>query len=180
MAKLFLPDNTVLVNFALIHRMDLLGELIKSQGAWCLSVARECQRSAAVDPKYSDMTQAANIFGQPLFPDNAELVDTQTLRDSMASPGDPATQHLGEAETVAIMSRRRIDGYFLTDDRDAQALAAHNGIRVVTTWDLLRLAYRTNKLTQPVLAGYLSTLKGEHRGQPPGVVDSRSFHAWLR
>jgi hypothetical protein len=104
-AKLFLPDNTVLVNFALIHRMDLLGELIKSQGCWCISVARECQNSASVDPKYSDMTQAATIFGTPLLPSQAVLVDTRTLRDSMASPGDPATKHLGEAdaETEALV-----------------------------------------------------------------------------
>jgi hypothetical protein len=179
LAKLFLPDNTVLVNFALIHRMDLLGELVRSQGAWCVSVARECHNSTAIDPKYSDMAQAAAIFGQPLLPDNAERVDTQTLRVSMASPGEPATKHLGEAETVAIISRRRLDGFFLTDDRDAQRLAGHQGIPVVTTWDLLRLAYRTNKITEPVLAGYLRTLKAERRGQPLGVTDQRSFQAWL-
>jgi len=46
----------------------------------------------------------------------------------MASPGEPATKHLREAETVAIMSRRRIDGFLFTDDRDAQALADHHGV----------------------------------------------------
>lgn len=179
MAKLFLPDNTVLVNFALIHRMDLLGELIKTQGCWCISVARECRNSAAVDPKYADMAQASAIFGTPLVPDQAEHVEIRTLRETMASPGEPATKHLGEAETVAIMSRRHIDGFFLTDDRDAQALATHHGIPVVTTWDLLRLAHRINKLSQPVLAGYLRALRAERRGQPPGVTDQRSFLAWL-
>jgi hypothetical protein len=83
-SKLLLPDNTVLVNFALIHRMDLLGELIKTHGAWCISVARECQKSAAVDPKYSDMRQAAATFGDPLHPDNVERVDTQVLRSCLS------------------------------------------------------------------------------------------------
>lgn len=179
MAKLFLPDNTVLVNFALIHRMDLLGELINGRGTWCISVANECQKSANAVSNLADMTQAPSIFGTPLHPDQVELIDTRTLRDSIASPGDAATKHLGEAETVAIISRRQIDGLFLTDDGDAQALAAHHGIAVVTTWDLLRLAYRVGKITQPVLAGYLRTLAAENRGRPPGVNDQTAFQAWL-
>jgi predicted nucleic acid-binding protein len=178
-ATLFLPDNTVLVNFALIHRMDLLGDLLANKGSWCLSVARECARSAAADPKFADMNDAATIFGTPLVPDRAELVDTQTLRVSMAAPGEPVTQHLGEAETVAIISRRRIDGCFLTDDRGARTLAVHHGITVVSTWDLLRVAHRANKVSKPVLDGYLKTLKSEGRGQPPGVVDEASFASWL-
>lgn len=180
MAKLFLPDNTVLVNFALIHRMDLLTELINGRGAWCISVANECHNSANAVSNLSDMTQAPAIFGTPLHPDQAERIDTRTLRDNIASPGDAATKHLGEAETVAIISRRQIDGLFLTDDRDAQALAAHNGIATVTTWDLLRLAYRVGKITEPVLAGYLRTLTAENRGRPPGVNNQASFKAWLQ
>lgn len=88
----------------------------------------------------------------------------------MASPGDLTTKHLGEAGTIAIIRRRSIDGFFLTDDRDAKALAVRHGIRVVTTWDLLLLAHRTGKVTKPVLSGYLRTLKSNNRGAPPGVT----------
>jgi predicted nucleic acid-binding protein len=175
-AKLFLPDNTVLINFAIIQRIDLLAELINQRGTWCISVARECKNSATY---YPNMADAPAIFGTPLFPDRAERIDTENLRTSMAGPGDPATRHLGEAETVAIMNRRQIDGFFLTDDQDAKALAAHHGIPDVSTWDLLRLAYRTNKATAPVLAGYLKTLKAAQRGNPPGVTNQHTFHAWL-
>jgi hypothetical protein len=81
----------------------------------------------------------------------------------VADPGAPATKHLKEAETIAIMNRRRNDGFFLTDDHDAKALATYHNIPVVSIWDLLRMAYRTNKTTAPTLAGYL---KATHPASP--------------
>ncbi|WP_457180913.1 hypothetical protein [Mycobacteroides abscessus] len=176
MAKLFLPDNTVLINFAIIGRMDLLAELLNGQGSWCLSISRECANSQPYQP---DLVQASAIFGPPLVPDRAEHEDALFLRDSMASPGDPSTKHRGEAETIAIINRRRIDGLFLTDDRDATDLAMRHGIAVVTTWDLLRLAYRVDKVTKTDLSGYLRTLKLQRRGQPPTVTDPEQLDAWL-
>jgi hypothetical protein len=123
--KLFLRDTTVLINFAIIRRMDLLAELLKGQGSWCLSIARECSRSQAYHP---DLDQAGAIFGTPLIADRREIIDARTLREAMASPGEPATKHLGEAETVAIISARQLDGLFLTDDRDAVSLAHRHHI----------------------------------------------------
>lgn len=52
------PDNTVLINFALINRMDLLNRLANGNGRWCATVAAECAESARhphltmVDPGY--------------------------------------------------------------------------------------------------------------------------------
>lgn len=57
MAKLFLPDNTVLINFAIIGRMDLLAELLNGQGSWCLSISRECANSQPYQP---DLVQASS------------------------------------------------------------------------------------------------------------------------
>lgn len=176
MPKLFLPDNTVLINFAIVRRMDLLAELLKGQGSWCLSIARECRKSQDYHP---DLTEAGAIFGEPLIPDAREIVDARVLREAMASPGEPATKHLGEAETIAIISARQLDGLFLTDDRDAAALAHRHDITAVTTWDLLRLAHKTTKVTRPVLTGYLRTLKGAGRGQPPGITSPDDLTPWL-
>lgn len=176
MARLFLPDNTVLINFAIIRRMDLLAELVHGQGSWCMAIAGECQNSQAY---YPDLAAASTIFGAPLIPTSVEHQDTLILRDSMASPGDPTTKHRGEAETIAIISRRRIDGLFLTDDRDAKDLATRHSIPFVTTWDLLHLAHRVNKVTKPVLSGYLRTLKSQQRGNPPGVTNPDHLDNWL-
>ncbi|MCV7225277.1 hypothetical protein [Mycolicibacterium komossense] len=176
MPKLFLPDNTVLINFAIIRRMDLLAELLKGQGAWCLSIARECRDSQAFHP---DLEQAGAIFGPPLIPDGTEIIDARILREAMASPGEPATKHLGEAETIAIISARRLDGLFLTDDGGAAALARRHQITAVSTWDLLRLAHKANKVTRPVLTGYLRTLKGAGRGQPRDITSLDDLTPWL-
>src|SRR6185312_1176366 len=100
------PDNTVLVNFAIINRIDLLERLANGNGRWCATVATECAESAT-RPELATLTGAREIFGEPLFPDAAEHQDVRLLRDQLASPGDPPTRHLGEAETIAIIVRRQ-------------------------------------------------------------------------
>ncbi|MCT7366350.1 hypothetical protein [Mycolicibacterium llatzerense] len=159
--------------------MDLLADLVNGHGQWCLTIARECTRSQV---HYSDLVHANGIFGSPLTPSPAELIQTQILRTGMASPGEPSTQHLGEAESIAIILYRTIDAIFLTDDLGAKTLAARHDIKVVTTWDLLRMACRVGKLAADVLAGYLRTLAANNRGHPPGVVpaDPASITAWLQ
>jgi hypothetical protein len=83
MTILFFPDNTVLVNFALINRMDLLERLTNGHGTWCGTVAAECRNSAKI-PELAAMEAAGQIFGTPLYPDAAELQDTLILRDGLA------------------------------------------------------------------------------------------------
>jgi len=82
------PDNTVLINFALINRMDLLHRLANGKGRWCASVASEC-RNSAKRPDLAALDDAEEIFGEPLYPDQAELQDAQALRSLLAAPGDP-------------------------------------------------------------------------------------------
>jgi hypothetical protein len=95
---LMFPDNTVLINFAIINRMDLLGRLANGNGQWCATVAIECSASAK-RPELAALGGAGEIFGEPLRPDEAEHQDIGVLRDQLAAPGEPRTQHLGEAET---------------------------------------------------------------------------------
>jgi predicted nucleic acid-binding protein len=172
------PDNTVLINFAIINRMDLLGRLANGIGRWCATVATECAESAKL-PELAALSVALEIFGEPLFPDDAEHQDVRVLRDQLASPGDPATQHLGEAETIAIIVRRRLSCFFVTDDGSARRLAAQNGIQVVSTWHLLKIAHRAGLLDADTFWGYVQTLRGRGRGTPPGVRDRPSFDQWL-
>lgn len=101
------------------------------------------------------------------------------LRNQLASPGDPPTKHLGEAETVAIITRRRLSCFFVTDDRDAARLASQNGITVASTWRLLQVAHRKKWIDADTLWGYLQTLEVNDRGTPPGVRDRAAFDKWL-
>ncbi|HUN36982.1 MAG TPA: hypothetical protein VMU95_33710 [Trebonia sp.] len=178
MAVLMFPDNTVLINFAIINRMDLLDRLANGNGRWCATVAIECAESAK-RPELAALDGAREIFGQPLFPDQAELQDTGVLRDQLASPGDRPTQHLGEAETIAIIKRRQLSRcFFVSDDRSAARLAAQNGIKVVGTWHLLKVAHRKGWVDADTFWGYVLTLKRNSRGAPPGVRDRSSFDKW--
>ena len=171
------PDNTVLINFAIINRMDLLERLANGNGRWCATVATECAESAK-RPGLTALNESGGIFGDPLFPDGAEHQDIRVLRDQLASPGDRPTQHLGEAETIAIIIRRQLSCFFVSDDRGAARLAAQNGIQVVGTWHLLKVAHRKGWVDADAFWGYVLTLEGQGRGVPTGVWDRSSFDKW--
>lgn len=176
--SLFFPDNTVLNNFAIIHLMDELGDLIDDRGRWCATVAGECAKGAT-KPGLEDMAKASAIFGDALYPAGAEYTDTQTIRERMLKPGDTDTDHLGEAETIAIMSRRQMQGFFVTDDRDAAREAKAEGIRVVSTWDILRLFVRVGRMTLNNFHVHAATLVNASRGFPPGWPNKTAVEVWL-
>lgn len=178
MPDFFFPDNPVLVNFAHINRMDLLARLLNGKGKWCATVAQECDRSS-IEPGLDAMKQAHSIFGDPLYPEDAEHLDTYMLRQRITQPDDHPQKSLGEAETLAIMSRRFMTGFFISDDREAMRLAREHHIAVVTTWDLLRLAAKATFVDRDTLWGYVQTLKAQDRGTPSGVRSRPSFDAWV-
>lgn len=178
MAVLLFPDNTVLINFAIINRMELLARLANGNGRWCASVAIECHESSHY-PGLGALTGAGAIFGEPLYPEPAEHQDLQLLRQELAGPGDPPGKQVGEAETLAIMTRRRVHGFFVTDDVEATRLAAKYDVPVVSTWKLLLVAARKKWVDADTLWGYVQTLRDHDRGTPHGVYDRTSFDKWL-
>lgn len=178
MTTVMFPDNTVLVNFAHLNRVALLGVLFPSR-QWCATVASECGKSATV-PGLSDLHSAPAVFGAPLYPNPAEHVDTQILRTAMSRPDDERHKHLGEAETIAIVSRRRIHAVFVTDDRSAKARAAAHGILVIDTWRVFQLAHRKGLLTAAEVWADLQTLAAKERGGPPKVRSKEDCDAWLQ
>ena len=108
MATLFFADNTVLVNFGHIDRMDLLERILNGRGRWCATVESECSRSSRVDGLEA-LRRAPAIFGTAWFPESqVERLDVLVFRDKLAGPGDPRHAHLGEAETIALMTRRNV------------------------------------------------------------------------
>lgn len=178
MSRLFFSDNTVLVNFAHIDRVELLEKLLNGKGRWCATVAHECALSSSV-AGLEALAAVADIFGEPERPNAAELVDTRVLRERMSSPGDHRFAHLGEAETVAVMSRRFSTSYFVTDDGGATVIAIAEGLHVLTTWDLLRALVRAGLIARDQLWADLEVLRKAGRGRPPGVYGRPSFIAWL-
>ncbi len=110
----------------------------------------------------------------------AELQDTRILRDALAGPGDDDPyKHLGEAETIAIVTRRRLRCFFATDDTGAAQLAASNNVPTADTWHLLKVAHRKRWLDADTLWGYVQTISAQKRRGPGGVSDRLSFDKWL-
>jgi predicted nucleic acid-binding protein len=180
MSALLFPDNTVLVNFGLLSRVDLFAELVDARGAWTHTIATECERSAQHDDLES-LSRMRDILGAPLYPSTRERIDTYSIRARLAAPGDPPTAHLGEAETIAIMLAREIRGAFVTDDRGARRLAEAPDIqiRTYTTGDLLRLAVRASRIDADTCWELLQKLRSLGR-RIPGAPGARGdFDHWV-
>lgn len=185
MATLFFPDNTVLINFGYLRRMDLLKQLAKNP-AWCGTVAIECQESSTF-PDLEDLTQARSIFGEPLRPEGpVEHQLVEIYRQKLAAPGDPKHKNLGEAETVAIITNRSFEAIFVSDDRGAADLVSTRSptdapIRVITTWELLRVARRVQFIDEDTLWSYVQVLERYRRHQPPfpAARSREDFKKWL-
>lgn len=170
------PDTTVLINFAIINRMDLLARLTNGHGRWCATVSREWEDWT---PRLRLVAIPWEIFGDPLRPDPAELEYARTLRTRLARPGKNPYRHLGEAETIAIVTRRGLRCFFVTDDRSAQQLARRHGVPTVDTWQLLRLGHAKGWVDADTLWGYVQTLRDHRRGGLREVTDRPSFDKWL-
>ncbi len=105
-------------------------------------------------------------------------MNTEVFRTQPAKPGDPKTANLGEAESLAIIIERDLKAIFITDDNGALALAENKNIPHLTTWDLLKLFVRTNKLEREKAWGYVMTLGG-HQRRYRELRDKDSFFLWL-
>lgn len=180
MSALLFPDNTVLINFGLLSRVDLFAELVDGRGAWTHTIATECDRSAQRED-LAALTRMRDILGTPFYPSARERIDTFSLRARLAAPGDPPTAHLGEAETIAIMLAREIAGAFVTDDRGARRLAQAPDIRIATytTGDLLRLAVRASRIDADTCWELLQRLRGLGRRIPDVPGARGDYEHWV-
>lgn len=174
MVSFFFADNTVLVSFATIGRMDLLQTLFNGKGAWCPTVRDECHDSANF-PGLGSIIDADTFLGAPIMPTKSELLRAQQFRTQLAKPGESKYKHLGEAETLAVMVGRYNFEILVTDDLDAKRLAAHHNVRVVTTLGLLKLVERLNLAQPHDVIDYLRVLRS--RGAPviTSVTDLRNW-----
>lgn len=162
--RLFFPDNTVLINFTLIERIDLLEIILNGRGNWVGAVHAECERSCDV-ADLSGMRDVFEFMNAPLIAETVERVDARAIQSQLRTPSDPPSKSYGEAETIAVLSRRRIDAVFLTDDNDAIAYISDEfpEIKVARTTDLLALAVNCGKLPADDAIANLQRLRARRR-----------------
>lgn len=177
----FLPDNTVLINFSILKRHDLLGWFVRGQGAWTAGVALECDSSARRTSL--DMAPWSEIFGTPLMPTRAERIDALIIADGLRKPGDAGyARHMGEAESIAIIRNRGMRAVFLTDDHDAARAAATHSIVVASSTKILAVAAAMDRLTHQDARQCLADLLNQDRvlGDRPSVHEFDSEVERLR
>lgn len=177
MTFLLFPDNTVLVNFAHISRVELLEDLLSGHGGWTATIAEECARSARTTG-LADLESVRHFLGTPLRPDRAERVTTHLIRARLARTVDKPTDHLGEAEAFAIITSRVITAIFITDDVAATRLAISLGIRTMSTGELLKLAVHTKRLSVDDAWAHIEDLWAKGRTLPHCPLTLGQFRRW--
>lgn len=127
-----LLDNTVLSNFGLVGRIELLTTALGNQVATTLQVIDEFNNGVARDrlPKIKlDWLEVINLEAEE------EILYQELLNRVNA----------GEAACLAVASQR--NGRILTDDRDARKLAAQLKIPVSGTLGILLRLVQIDALT---------------------------------
>lgn len=150
---IFLLDNTVLSNFALVNRIELLTNAFGNQSATTSQVLDEFENGVArgrLPETRLDWLEILDMEAEeePLF---GELL---------------ARVNAGEASCLAIAVQR--NGRVLTDDRDARKLAAQLKIPVSGTLGILLRLVQINVLAlseandilgQMIIGGYRSPVE---------------------
>lgn len=122
MSDPFLYDAVTLRHFATIGRLSVLESVhrFRTPPRWTDAVHREIADNAG--DSACDAVLANSWLGTPETPlDETELLAVMALRTSFARIGEPATKHLGEAQSI-IMAKR-LGASFVTDDRAAYEAA---------------------------------------------------------
>lgn len=150
---MLLLDNTVLSNFALVNRIELLTKALGNQVATTPQVIDE----------FKDGIARGRLPETRL--DWIEILDIEAEEESLFRE-IMVRLNAGEASCLAVAARR--NGRVLTDDRDARKLAAQLKIPVSGTLGILLRLVQIDVLTTPeaneflgqmIAAGYRSPVE---------------------
>lgn len=136
MAPAVFPDNTVLINFVTVGRLDLLEAWLRGRGRWTQAVSAEAWASAVFHPGLANL-HADGWLGEPIEIDEPGAVrDVERLRRNVFGGMDDAPrQHLGESQTCYLLTRvpEWAGSWWVSDDRDSLEFAKHKGITTLDT-----------------------------------------------
>lgn len=178
MAHLVFTDTTVCLNLDLVGRADLLTAVARENARWTATIQRECLRQEALQSMPGFAARIEAQLGEPLHPRDDEHQAIRNLRRTMAAPGDHPEAHLGEAETLTIIDRRRLEAIFVSDDLKARPFAG--GKPCIGTFDFLRLALRLRVIDEVELRRIRTELLKHRRVHDPAVRSAQRFEAWLQ
>ena len=144
------PDNTVLCNFAVVDRLDLLRAFLTNRGRVVEAVAHELRASAERVPHLAQL-DPVEWFGEPIrIEDEAEIRAVEvTRRGVFGGTAKEPLQHLGESQALYVIGNRpefQSSGW-VTDDGEAYRLATRRGILVRRTVDIFESLVANGEVT---------------------------------
>jgi len=151
-----LVDNTVLSNFALVGRIELIPLALGSNVSTTTQVAAEFQDGVARGRLPE--TRLAWLEVLELLPEELDLYSEQLKR-----------VNAGEAACLAVAAHR--NGRVLTDDRDARKLAAQMKIPVSGTLGVLLRLVQIDELTLPEANNMLKQMIAQGYRSPVEKLD---------
>lgn len=166
MANKVFPDNTVLCNFAVVHRTDLLRDWLRGRGRWTEAVEDEARRSARVLPGMATVL-AEGWLGEALAPESdGEEDQILTVRRAVfGGRDDEPTKHLGEAMTVVLIQRRAelAGSWWVSDDQAALDYARRQGITARDTMHVMAELVAEGALTARDAFAFMQTMRDRDR-----------------
>jgi len=134
------PDTTVVINFAVIDRLDLLTTYLSGRARMTQAVQAEVRKSALMVPHLAQFDMVALCGPAIVLNAESDRAGVAMMRKRFAAAGDSPTKHLGESETLYVMTSRvefsvsRI----LTEDRDAYRVAKALELLAVNTFEIFQ------------------------------------------
>lgn len=123
-------DTTVVCNFAAVGRTDLLWQILRGRGRWTSAVAYEVELASGYVAGL-DLAPTQAALGEPFALDEPALVEQveRTRRAVFGGHEDRPPQHLGEAETLVLLSQAEwSEARWVSDDREAVRYARRRGL----------------------------------------------------
>lgn len=143
MTEHLFPDNTVLCNFAVVDRLDLLRSVLGERGRWTEAVAYEASRSAAKLPPLRAL-QSEGWLDEPIeITDPKDIQNIAQIRRAVFDgTDDESLKHLGEAQTCYVIKNWTsfAGSWWISDDRDALRHARRQNIITRETIDMMSIA----------------------------------------
>lgn len=158
-------DTNALWNFAAVQRIHILETRYGARAIWTESVEREVQLHVYQEPELA-LLKTGDWLGAPRsLAETACLDDVLRLQRALASPGDPPSKHLGEAECMHyIQHELHGDALFVTDDGAAADMAQRRGVRVLDTAAVLAECLSNFELVCPQPYELLCAMADANRG----------------
>jgi predicted nucleic acid-binding protein len=160
-------DACTLWNFAVVGRLDLLDNRYSHRGVrWTESIQLEISRHVPEEPQLQDVLNA-QWLGQPMVIAGSPqtLIRIERIRRGLlATPTDPPTLHLGEAEVIDLLETQHPSWVFITDDGPAGDLAKRRGLTVLDSARVLSECHAAGEIGCPAAYALLEAMAAKGRG----------------